>query len=70
MNVRFSYDIVSRKSAELRAGDFEGCETYEQFHDELIEQTPYCEWSVYPNEDDAQKLWALVQSQRGAPEAE
>lgn len=66
ISVRFSYDFSSpRKTSKMEPSDFDHCRTFNELMDELREQAPQVEWSVNPDEDDAQKLWDAVQKLRG-----
>lgn len=66
INIKFEYEIVSPKYAEMATSDFDHCHSLDDVLDELREQCPNMEWSVHPDENQARKLWEMIQSQRAA----
>lgn len=66
ISVRFDYEFSNpRKTSKMEPSDFDHCSTFDELMDELREQAPDVEFSVNPDEDDARKLWAAVEAERG-----
>lgn len=65
MKVRFEFEIAPYDTQDLEARDFDGCESIDDLHMQLLDQ-PNPSWRVFVNKDDLQALWTEIQNSRQA----